>query len=138
MDRHGKTRCPSSVLDGDNRTVVAKDPLGDTSKPSYLCPCQLAGGDFSRLCERSSQGTGWCSLSQRSMAASQIGWRVAAAHRSSWFPADPQWKEMGELRRHVRTGRPLGDETFVGRLEEMLGRALKARKPGPKPKHRAN
>ena len=60
---------------------------------AYLCPCQLAGGDFSRFCERFSQGTGWCSLSQRSMAASQIGWRVAAAHRSSWFPADRQWKQ---------------------------------------------
>ena len=60
---------------------------------TYLCPCQLAGGDFSRFCERFSQGTGWCSLSQRSMAASQIGWRVAAAHRSSWFPADRQWKQ---------------------------------------------
>ncbi len=46
-------------------------------------------------------------------------------------------KEL-ELRRHVRTGRPLGDETFVKRLEEMLGRALKPQKRGPKPKHRAN
>ena len=35
-------------------------------------------------------------------------------------------------------GRALGDETFVGRLEEMLGRALKPQKGGPKAKHRAN
>ena len=47
-------------------------------------------------------------------------------------------EELGQLRRHVRTGRPLGDETFVGRLEEMVGRALKPQKRGPKPKHRAN
>ncbi len=62
--------------------TVSIDGLGRPTYYSYLCPCQLAGGDFSRFCERFSQGTGWCSLSQRSMAASQIGWRVAAAHRS--------------------------------------------------------
>ena len=62
-----------------------------------------------------------------------------------WFPigmrssnsAMPE-EELGELRRHVRTGRPLGDETFAGRLEEMLGRALKPQKRGPKSKDRAN
>jgi putative transposase len=47
-------------------------------------------------------------------------------------------EELTELRRHVRTGRPLGDETFVGRLEEMVGRTLKPQKRGPKPKDRTN
>ena len=47
-------------------------------------------------------------------------------------------EELAELRRHVRTGRPLGDETFVGRVEEMVGRILKPHKRGPKPKDRAN
>jgi putative transposase len=47
-------------------------------------------------------------------------------------------EELGELRRHVRTGRPLGDETFVGWLEEVVGRILKPQKRGPKQKHRAN
>ena len=37
------------------------------------------------------------------------------------------------LRRHERTGRPLGSTAFVERLESMLGRPLKKRKPGPKP-----
>ena len=44
----------------------------------------------------------------------------------------------GGVARHVPTARPLGDETFLGRLEEMAGRALKPQKRGPKPKHRAN
>ncbi len=35
---------------------------------------------------------------------------------------------------HERTGRPLGGPAFVARLEGLLGRALAARKPGPKPK----
>ena len=41
-----------------------------------------------------------------------------------------------DIRRHVRTGRPLGAETFLDRLEEMAGRVLKPQKHGPKPKHR--
>ena len=40
--------------------------------------------------------------------------------------------ELDDLRRHGRTGRPLGDETFLERLEEKLGRALKPKKRGPK------
>ena len=36
------------------------------------------------------------------------------------------------IRRHERTGRPLGDDAFVESLESMLGRVLKRRKPGPK------
>lgn len=36
------------------------------------------------------------------------------------------------LRRHERTGRPLGSTAFVERLEGMLGRPLGKGKPGPK------
>ena len=36
------------------------------------------------------------------------------------------------LRRHEKTGRPLGDKTFVENLENMLGRILTAQKPGRK------
>ncbi|HEC14865.1 MAG TPA: transposase [Rhodospirillales bacterium] len=42
--------------------------------------------------------------------------------------------ERGALRRHERTGRPLGDERFIERLETTLGRPLKKKKPGPKKK----
>ena len=34
-------------------------------------------------------------------------------------------EELRDLRRHGRTGRPLGDETLLARLEERVGRALK-------------
>ncbi len=47
-------------------------------------------------------------------------------------------EELRDLRRHGRTGRPLGDEAFLGRLEERVGRALKPQKRGPKPKQKAN
>ena len=35
------------------------------------------------------------------------------------------------LRRHERTGRPLGSAAFIDQLEASLGRRLKKRKPGP-------
>ena len=38
-----------------------------------------------------------------------------------------------EIRRHERTGRPLDDDAFVGRLERSLGRPLRKAKPGRKP-----
>ena len=47
-------------------------------------------------------------------------------------------QELRNLRQHVRTGRPLGDDTFLGRLEAMVGRVLKPQKRGPKPKHGTN
>ncbi len=43
-----------------------------------------------------------------------------------------------ELRRHEATGRPLGDERFLVRLEAKVGRLLRRQKPGPKPKRKRN
>jgi len=36
------------------------------------------------------------------------------------------------LRLHERTGRPLGNDNFITRLESELARVLHRRKPGPK------
>jgi len=47
-------------------------------------------------------------------------------------------EELKDLRRHSRTGRPLGSETFLERLEAIVGRILKPQKRGPKPKQREN
>ncbi len=40
------------------------------------------------------------------------------------------------IRKAARTGRPLGGPDFVETLERLTGRALKKRRPGPKPKSR--
>jgi hypothetical protein len=48
------------------------------------------------------------------------------------LPADED--EADIHRRHQRTGRPLGDDAFVERLEAGLGRNLRPHKPGPKPR----
>jgi putative transposase len=41
-------------------------------------------------------------------------------------------EQIETFRRHERTGRPLGDEEFLERLEKELGRVLKRQKTGPK------
>jgi putative transposase len=43
-------------------------------------------------------------------------------------------EEVEKIRRHERSGRPLGSESFVERLESSLDRLLKPGKPGPKGK----
>jgi putative transposase len=40
--------------------------------------------------------------------------------------------EMDLFRKHERTGRPIGDDAFIERLERLLDRPLKPKKPGPK------
>jgi len=40
--------------------------------------------------------------------------------------------EVKELRRHERSGRPLGREPFVVAVEGKLGRTLRRGRPGPK------
>lgn len=42
--------------------------------------------------------------------------------------------DINLLKLHERTGRPLGDNTFIGRLEKILNRDLKKKKTGPKEK----
>lgn len=36
------------------------------------------------------------------------------------------------FRKHTRTGRPLGKEEFLDKIEKITGRTLKMKKPGPK------
>ena len=43
-------------------------------------------------------------------------------------------EELRDLREHGRTGFPLGNATFVERLEQAVGRALRAGKPGRPPR----
>ncbi len=42
-------------------------------------------------------------------------------------------EEMSLFRKHERSGRPLGQEAFVDRIEAVLARMLRPQKPGPKP-----
>jgi putative transposase len=49
-----------------------------------------------------------------------------------YLALDVNEAEMTALRRHERTGRPLGGAGFIARLEKGLGRFLRKHKPGPK------
>ena len=42
--------------------------------------------------------------------------------------------DLDALRKHARTGRPLGDAAFVSQVEVLTARKLRKAKPGPKPK----
>jgi putative transposase len=46
--------------------------------------------------------------------------------------------EADALRRSERTGRPLGSESFMVWLEGLVGRRLRRRKPGPRPRNAAS
>ena len=39
-----------------------------------------------------------------------------------------------EIKRHSRTGRPLGGSQFIETIEKLIGRQVRPKKPGPKPK----
>ena len=41
-------------------------------------------------------------------------------------------EDLSALRSHERTGRPLGEMSFLAGIEAQLGRSLAKRKPGPK------
>ncbi len=45
---------------------------------------------------------------------------------------DAQELEIALFRKHERTGRPLGSDSFIGTMEHLLGRKLKPQSPGPK------
>ena len=50
------------------------------------------------------------------------------------FLADANEEQLNDIRKHERSGRPLGSEGFVESLEADLNRTLKPEKPGPKGK----
>ena len=53
----------------------------------------------------------------------------------SWkqfLAVDVEKADMEAFRKHERTGRPLGDASFIDRMELLLKRRLRPKKPGPK------
>jgi hypothetical protein len=45
---------------------------------------------------------------------------------------DVSEEQLGEMRAHSRSGRPLGGARFIQKLENEVGRTLAKLKPGPK------
>ena len=55
------------------------------------------------------------------------------AEGKDWRGFLGQEEDEEALRRHGRTGRPLGSPEFVTDMERRLARILAPRKPGPRP-----
>ncbi len=55
---------------------------------------------------------------------------------SQFLSEDLAEHDAERLRMHERTGRPLGDDGFIARIERLLGRDIRKRKPGRKLKNR--
>jgi putative transposase len=53
-------------------------------------------------------------------------------NRRELLATDLSDKQCERIRRHERTGRPMGSEAFLGRLEKITNRILQKQKPGPK------
>ena len=59
---------------------------------------------------------------------------IAPADWAAFLSAGLDDQTLEAIRRGERTGRPLGDAAFIGKLEALTGRALARQKPGPKRK----
>ena len=66
------------------------------------------------------------------LAGVHRNWRAMLRHGVE--ADDAHAAAMAAIEAAMRTGRPLGDEAFVEQLEAASGRALKRRRPGPKPR----
>jgi putative transposase len=68
--------------------------------------------------------------------------RDPLAQQSEMLAEITDWKEflrgnsaeLDSLREHTRTGRPLGNDRFIDRVESHLGRSVRPKKRGPKKK----
>jgi putative transposase len=68
------------------------------------------------------------------LAGVHRNWR--AMLRDGAEAGDAEAETRAAIETAMRTGRPLGGEAFVERLEQASGRTLKRQKPGPKPRER--
>ena len=83
----------------------------------------------------------WCWSSVASHLAGQDNELVKVApvldrygDFATFLAQDDVTKVFKKLRQSETTGRPLGSEGWIDKLTAMTGRALKAKKPGPKRK----
>jgi putative transposase len=53
---------------------------------------------------------------------------------AAYLGTDNEPQVHQSMQRHIKTGRPLGSNTFLTIAERMTGRSLHRKKPGPKPR----
>jgi putative transposase len=52
---------------------------------------------------------------------------------SAYLSSNNDTSEIDTIRRHTRTGRPLGSSHFINKLEQLSGKPIAPKRPGPKP-----
>ncbi|MBI1785299.1 hypothetical protein HYR69_09165 [Candidatus Sumerlaeota bacterium] len=62
---------------------------------------------------------------------------VNVADRSAWLAEGLDDESADTIRANTSTGRPSGSEGFIETLEGVLGRTLRPRKTGRKPKEKS-
>lgn len=80
-----------------------------------------------------SSAAGHTGRSHDTLLTDHLADETAIADWSVWLRERASDAAVDELRRHTRTGRPLGNESFVSRLELLSGRILRP-KPGGRPR----
>jgi putative transposase len=73
-----------------------------------------------------------CGLRDDLLISGECPFVSEIAHWSEWLRTTEDEKIEDMIRRHTRTGRPLGPKTFLERLEGQTGRNLLPRKRGPR------
>ena len=96
--------------------------------------------------QRLSRITASGKLNERNCAAAHCGLRPDGVLSKEFPPAGviPDWRtwlreaedddSVQRIRRYTKTGRPCGSTSFLDQLEHLLGRTLRPRKRGRKPK----
>ena len=56
------------------------------------------------------------------------------SHWAEYLLCEQTQEDLMSISQHSRTGRPAGNIEFVEKLEQVTGRYLKKKKPGPKPR----
>src|SRR5262245_11982646 len=73
-----------------------------------------------------------CGLRDDSLISNDLPLVKEISNWSDWLKIEDE-KQNDLIRRHTRTGRPLGCKEFLGRLENQTGRKLLPQKRGPRP-----
>ena len=77
-----------------------------------------------------SSAAGHCGRREDPLLSGNLEWSDQITDWSAWLAEEEDPATLARLRLLTRTGRPAGDETFVDRLESLLGRILRPRSPG--------
>jgi putative transposase len=56
----------------------------------------------------------------------------------AYLQEEDKEEDLDKFKNHEKTGRPLGDERFIDKLEQITGRTLRKRKPGRPKKEAGN